>query len=212
MPNIKHFDTEATLDTVVRLFWRNGMVATGIQDVVTATGLNRSSLYATFGGKQELYRAALQRYADRLSRPRFRRVAEDGRGLPAVLDFFTELIEATCHGEYARWGCMVSNAHAGTESSDPEVRALLDRQYVELRDSFHAALTTAVRLDQLDPGVDPGAVAEALALLTHGVNLRSRAGVDARTLRGTVAATLDAIAGRGTAGENFTADPPAPAG
>ncbi|MDH2387938.1 TetR/AcrR family transcriptional regulator [Streptomyces sp. HNM0663] len=193
MPDIKHFDADATLDTVVRLFWRDGMVSTGIQDVVSATGVNRSSLYATFGGKQELYRAALRRYAERRSQPAFRRLAEDERGLPAVRDFFAELIEACCHGEYARWGCMISNAHAGAESGDPEVRALLDRLYRELRGSLHAALVTAGRLNQLDPGVDPDSMAEALALLAHGVNLRSRAGVDARTLHRTVTATLDAI-------------------
>ncbi|MFI6495115.1 TetR/AcrR family transcriptional regulator [Streptomyces sp. NPDC050564] len=39
---------------MVRLFWRQGVATTGIQDIVNATGLNRSSLYATFGGKQEL--------------------------------------------------------------------------------------------------------------------------------------------------------------
>lgn len=32
-------------------FWRQGVASTGVQDVVTVTGLNRSSRYATFGGK-----------------------------------------------------------------------------------------------------------------------------------------------------------------
>lgn len=53
MPDVKHFDPDTVLESVVRLFWRQGVASTGIQDVVTATGLNRSSLYATFGGKQE---------------------------------------------------------------------------------------------------------------------------------------------------------------
>lgn len=44
MPDIRRFDPDAALDTVVRLFWRRGVASTGIQDVVTATGLNRSSL------------------------------------------------------------------------------------------------------------------------------------------------------------------------
>lgn len=89
MPDIKHFDPDATLETVVRLFWRQGVSATGIQDVVTTTGLNRSSLYATFGGKQELYLAALHRYMEQRSQPMFRRLAEDGRGLPAISEFFS---------------------------------------------------------------------------------------------------------------------------
>ncbi|WP_030935788.1 TetR/AcrR family transcriptional regulator [Streptomyces sp. NRRL S-646] len=193
MPDIKHFDPDATLETVVRLFWRQGVASTGIQDVVSATGLNRSSLYATFGGKQELYLAALRRYLEQRSQPVFRRLAEDERGLPAVSEFFAGLIEARCSGEYARWGCMVSNAHAGVENSDPDVRALLDRHHRELREAMYAALVTAERRGQLAPGAAPDASADLLALLAYGVNLRSRAGADAATLRKTVTAALDSL-------------------
>ncbi|MEU0969523.1 TetR/AcrR family transcriptional regulator [Streptomyces sp. NPDC005917] len=196
MPDIKHFDPEATLETVVRLFWRQGVASTGIQDVVTATGLNRSSLYATFGGKQELYLAALHRYLEQRSQPMFRRLAEDGRGLPAVSEFFGGLIEARCSGEYARWGCMVSNAHAGADNTDPEVRAVLDRHHQQLRDALYAALVAGEAQGQLAPGTDPGASADLLALLAYGVNLRSRAGADAATLRKTVTAALDSLADR----------------
>lgn len=196
MPDIKHFDPDTALETVVRLFWRQGASSTGIQDVVTATGLNRSSLYATFGGKQDLYRAALRRYIETRSRPAFRRLAEDDRGLPAIAEFFAGLIEARCSGEYARWGCMVSNAHAGAENGDPEIRTLLDQHHQQLRDAMHAALVTARARGQLGPDADLGAAADLLALLAYGVNLRSRAWADARTLNSTVAAALTSIGGR----------------
>ncbi|MGV9337670.1 TetR/AcrR family transcriptional regulator [Streptomyces sp. NPDC003688] len=195
MPDIKHFDPDATLDTVVRLFWQRGVAPTGIQDVVTATGLNRSSLYATYGGKQELYRAALRRYVEQWSWPAFRRLAEDGRGLPAVAEFFGALVEIRCSGEYARWGCMIANAHAGAENDDPEVRALLERHHQELRDAIHAALAAAGRQGQLASGTDLGASAELLALLAYGVNLRSRAGAEPEALRRTVTVALDSIRG-----------------
>ncbi len=196
MPDIKHFDPEATLDTVVRPFWRQGVASTGIQDIVTATGLNRSSLYATFGGKQDLYRAALERYVEDRSRPGLGRLADDARGLPAVTEFFNGLIETRCSGPYAQWGCMVSNAHAGAEKADPEVRAILDRQHQRLREALHTALLAARAQGQLGPAVDPGTAADVLALLAHGVNLRSRAGADAAELSKTVGAAIDATGGR----------------
>ncbi|WP_067479068.1 TetR/AcrR family transcriptional regulator [Actinomadura hibisca] len=195
MPDIKHFDPDTTLETVVRLFWRQGVATTGVQDIVNATGLNRSSLYSTFGGKQELYRAALERYVQQRSRPALERLADDERGLPAVTDFFAALIEARCTGEHAGWGCMVSNAHAGTENSDPDVRVLLDRQHQWLRDALRSALLVGRGRGQLAGGVDPESAADVLALLAHGVNLRSRAGADAGQLRATVAAAIDAVTG-----------------
>ena len=196
MPDVKHFDPEAALDTALRLFWQRGVATTGIQDIVAATGVNRSSLYATFGGKQELYRAALDRYVRERSKPTLALLEQDDRGLPAITDFFTRLIEVRCTGEHARWGCMVSNAHAGTENDDPLVRTLLDRQHQRLHDALHAALLVAQRQGQLADDADPESAASVLALLAHGVNLRSRAGADARHLHATVSAALSAFARR----------------
>ncbi|MEU0402261.1 TetR/AcrR family transcriptional regulator [Streptomyces sp. NPDC006197] len=193
MPDIKHFDPDATLETVVRLFWRQGMASTGIQDIVNATGVNRSSLYSTFGDKQALYLAALRRYLEYRSQPVFERLTEDDRGLPAITEFFTGLIAARCSGEYARWGCMVSNAHAGAENGDPQVRAVLDQHHQRLRDAMHAALVTAEAQGQLARGVDAGSSADLLALLAYGVNVRSRAGADEQALVETVKAALGVL-------------------
>lgn len=184
---------DETVEMVVRLFWKQGVAATGVQDIVNATGLNRSSLYSTYGGKQQLYLAALNRYVAARSQPVFRQLAEDGRGLPAVADFFRGLISARTSGEHARWGCLVSNAHAGAESDDLEVRAVLDRHHQGLCDALHSALETARQDGQLAAAVDPASAAELLSLLAYGVNVRSRAGGDARSLSRTVDAALDSL-------------------
>ncbi|MEU4798615.1 TetR/AcrR family transcriptional regulator [Streptomyces sp. NPDC023327] len=193
MADIKHFDPDEALDRVVRLFWQHGAATTSIQAVASATGLNRSSLYATFGGKRELYLAALRRYVRDHSRRGFRSVAEDGRGLPAVRAFFDALIELRCSGPYAGWGCMVVNAHVGAERADPEVRALLEEHHEQLRDAMRGALEAARAEGELAPAADVPAAAELLALLAYGVNLRSRAGAEAAELRGTVDTALASL-------------------
>src|SRR5437899_2319196 len=122
MPDIKHFDTDAVLGAVTQLFWRQGPDTTGVQDVVAATGLSRSSLYATFGGKRELYLAALDRYLADHALPGFARLAAEDRGLPAIAEFFARLVRSRCSGERAGWGCLIVNAHTGPRSADPDVR------------------------------------------------------------------------------------------
>ncbi|QQC90090.1 TetR/AcrR family transcriptional regulator [Streptomyces alfalfae] len=200
MPDIKHFDPDEALDRVVRLFWEHGAATTSIQAVATATGLNRSSLYATFGGKRELYLAALRRYLRDHSHRAFAFVAEDGRGLPAIREFFAGLIELRCTGPYAGWGCMAVNAHAGGERDDPEVRGLLDDHHERLRGAMRTALLTARSRGDLSPGADVDAAAETLALLAYGVNLRSRAGAEAAGLRRTVDVALGAVGATGASG------------
>lgn len=202
MPDIKHFEPEAVLDAVLRLFWRDGTATTGIQDVVEATGLNRSSLYNTFGGKNELYIAALHRYVDHYSQPAFKRLSEDTRGLDAIRDFFTALINARCHGEYARWGCMAANAHAnahtsagaGAERSQPDVSSILLDHHQRLIIALRTALDAARDRGQLRAAADSEACAEHLALVAYGVNIRSRSGASADELRRGADAALASIA------------------
>ncbi|MDP4510539.1 TetR/AcrR family transcriptional regulator [Nonomuraea turcica] len=191
MPDVKHFDPDVALDQVVRLFWECGADVTGIAEVVQATGLSRSSLYATFGGKERLQAAALRRYLERQSRPVFDALATDERGLPAITGFFERLVAARCTGEHARWGCLVTNTHTSAAREIPEIQQVLDAHHTALRAAMHAALETARERGQVRPDLDLEAGAETLALLAYGVNLRSRAGAEAADLLAGMRAVLD---------------------
>ncbi|MGP3949776.1 TetR/AcrR family transcriptional regulator [Streptomyces sp. 7N604] len=193
MPDVRHFDVDALLDAVVRLFWRQGMSSTGIQNLVAATGVSRSSLYATFGNKDGLYVAALRRYIERNSTPAFAWLASNPSGLPAIEDFFADLIQMRCSGHYAGWGCMVTNAHSGPECHDPEVRRVLDRHHQQLEKAMRSVLGTAAARGQVPRTLDLDSTAAVLAVVTYGINLRSRAGADPEALGATVAAVLDPL-------------------
>ena len=56
------FDPECVLDIAMRLFWAHGYDGVSISDLTAATGINRRSLYAEYGSKADLFRAAVRRY------------------------------------------------------------------------------------------------------------------------------------------------------
>lgn len=60
----REFDPQQVLDTAVKLFWKHGYDGVSITDLTEATGINRRSLYAVFGSKEQLFRDAVQRYVD----------------------------------------------------------------------------------------------------------------------------------------------------
>ncbi|MGW8970427.1 TetR/AcrR family transcriptional regulator [Streptomyces platensis] len=190
MPDIKHFNPELVLDEAIQVFWRHGLPTTGIQALVSATGVSRSSLYATFGNKDGLYAAALDRYIAQHSTPAFAHLAQASAGLTSIEEFFAGLIEVRCSGPVAGWGCMVTNAHAGPECADTGIRTRLEDHHHMLQSAIRSALTNAAELGQLQPSCDLDASAAVLATLAYGVNLRSRAGADAQALTDTVAAAL----------------------
>ena len=78
------FDTDAALDRALDVFWRQGYEGTALSDLTAAMGINRPSLYAAFGNKEDLFRKVLDRYvggpgayaADALNLSRARDVVE----------------------------------------------------------------------------------------------------------------------------------------
>jgi AcrR family transcriptional regulator len=84
MGRARTFDTDVALDAAMVLFWRKGYEATSLSDLTEAMGINRPSLYAAFGNKEELFGKALERYGagpsayvrEALEQPTGREVAE----------------------------------------------------------------------------------------------------------------------------------------
>ena len=62
MPKVKQFDEKKVLEEAMNLFWKKGYHATSIQDLVSNLGINRSSIYDTYGGKKELFDQSFELY------------------------------------------------------------------------------------------------------------------------------------------------------
>ena len=62
MPRVKLFDEEEVLERAMHLFWKKGYYATSVQDLVNHLGINRSSLYDTYGGKRSLFDKVFTHY------------------------------------------------------------------------------------------------------------------------------------------------------
>jgi AcrR family transcriptional regulator len=60
----REFDADEVLDRALEVFWRKGYEGASLSELTEAMGINRPSLYAAFGNKEELFRKALDRYAD----------------------------------------------------------------------------------------------------------------------------------------------------
>ncbi len=56
------FDTETALDAAMKVFWEKGYEGTSLDDLTEAMGINRSSLYSSFGDKQTLFQKVIERY------------------------------------------------------------------------------------------------------------------------------------------------------
>ena len=62
MSRVKTFNEEDATDRAMTLFWTNGYEPTSIADLTQAMGINKGSLYHSFGSKNKLFIRALLKY------------------------------------------------------------------------------------------------------------------------------------------------------
>lgn len=113
------FDPSTALAAALDLFWARGFEAAGVEDLTRATGLSRSSLYATFGSKQGVLRAALAQYSDTVC-ARLATLAADASPRAAV----RAVLQAIIDPDGDRRGCFVVNCLTELAPHDTEVAAL----------------------------------------------------------------------------------------
>lgn len=180
MPRVKEFEPDAVLGRALELFWERGYEATSMADLVEHLGVNRASLYATFGDKHELYLRALERYrevqnpVDGLSQP--------GPALPAVRELVESYVEQA-EGDLRRRGCMIVNAAIESAPSDPDVAKVVSRGWQAMEVALTSALTRARAQGELTEDRDPVALARFLVVVLQGIKVVGRGEPDLDRIR-----------------------------
>jgi AcrR family transcriptional regulator len=175
------FDIDKALDRALDVFWRKGYEGASLPDLTKAMGINRPSLYAAFGNKEELFRKALDRYAegragyvlDALKEPMARAAVE--RLLHGAIDLVTD--PRNPHG------ClMVHGALACGETGDGIRRELASRR-AAAQTSLRKRFEQAKKEGDLPPDADPADLARYFATVLHGMAVQAASGASRKELQ-----------------------------
>ncbi len=120
MARTKEFETAEVVSKAVDIFWSKGFEATSIQDLVDAMGINRGSIYDTFGDKAGLFDAAIQQYQNEAPSQRLIDFAKSGEPRKEIQLFFSSL-RKRCSSSY---GCLVTNTITEMSARDEKIAAL----------------------------------------------------------------------------------------
>ncbi|KUL22988.1 TetR/AcrR family transcriptional regulator [Actinoplanes awajinensis] len=170
MGRTKEFDVADALERAMRLFWSKGYAATSIADLVTATGVARAGLYATFGDKHELYLKALDAYATARDPALVARLSGAGPALPAVYALITDYADA----DQARAGCFVVNAAIERLPADAGAALTVEASWSALEAALTAAFSRARVAGELVADADPAALARLVLVLLQGMRVVGR--------------------------------------
>ena len=183
MARTKCFDRDAVLDRAMNLFWKQGFEATSVQQLVEATGINRGSIYDTFGDKRALFIQALSRYADKSAMKRLEILNSTDKPLDGIRAFFDAIIAASGADETKRLGCLMTNCAIEMSVRDPEIGDMLRDRLAHVETAFHKLLKRARQGGDIPKTQNIKALARFLTSTIQGVRVLARAGSEPEMLR-----------------------------
>jgi AcrR family transcriptional regulator len=168
------FSEAQALDAAVRVFWEKGYEGATLDDLTCAMGINRSSLYATFGDKETLFRQVMARYSsgpmaslwEALQQPTARAVVETL--LRAVVNFLAD----PSHPQ----GCLTLQGGLTCGSGAESVKqSMIDWRKGGLS-RLQKRLQRAHREGELATNVNPKDLARYLLIVMNGLGVQAANG------------------------------------
>ncbi len=173
MPRNRDFIEEEVLDKAVNLFWKQGYYSTSMQDVVDALGINRASLYNTFGDKRSLFEKALKRYQE-VNRKQLQDFLDKQSSIKEGLKKLLEMAIGSPEDKSNRKGCLMVNTTTEFLPEDEYIRVLMAKNKVSMEDIFLGFLTRGLEIGEISKNLDVESVACLLFTHYNGIKVISK--------------------------------------
>ena len=183
----RSFAEDAALDAAMRVFWGKGYEGASLADLTEAMGINRSSMYATFGDKEALFRLAIARYAE--GPAAYVRKALEQRTARAVVEaLLLGALELLTDPSHPR-GCLsVQGALACGSHAQAMKEAMIEWRRQGEAD-IQRRLQRARREGDFAKDVDPGDLARYICTVLSGLAVQATN----RSSRAEMARTVDMV-------------------
>ena len=174
MPRQKEFDPDRALGDAMELFWEQGYEATSVQELVDRMGINRFSMYDTFGSKHELFVRAINRYREVITSTVLTELEDSGLGIESIRAYFSRLVDHLTSAKGKR-ACLVVNSLAEKAAHDGEIEECVMRNITKLEKALKMAVERAQNLGEIGREQDSQELAEYLVTNVVGLNVLGKA-------------------------------------
>jgi TetR/AcrR family transcriptional regulator, transcriptional repressor for nem operon len=183
MPRPRTFDEGHVVAAARDEFWSRGYTATSVDDLTSATGLGKGSLYGAFGDKHALFMRALDDYVGtalgdvraQLSDPKYSAYDRLVRHLRAQVKAIA--------ADKSRRGCMMAKSAAELGATDEVVEQTVERAYATWAAELADCIKEAQRDGAIDKKHDPRALATTVLAFMRGQEALHKGGVKPAQLK-----------------------------
>jgi len=192
MARLRAFNEEEVLDKAVEVFWARGYEGTSIQDLVDAMGIQRGSLYAAFGSKQQLFLQALERYGKVVVKQFLDVLESTPSAIETIELFFAKLVEHLLTAGPLR-SCLVTNSAIERGLKDEATKQKVLHLLNALEKGFYKTLERGQKNGEISQNLELKKVANFLTSSMQGLLVIGKVCSERSTLEDINQVTLSII-------------------
>lgn len=172
MTRTRVFDRQRVLEKAMLVFWQKGVDDASIADLLKEMKISRSSLYETFGNKDNLLLESIRCYMD--ARKTEREVLDDSQDVRlSIMRYFQEHI-ARVFDENEPDGCLITSTAASIDHQSALIQQAVETSFKDIESSLMNLLETGKTNGQIDSKIDSKKWAFLLLNLHHSINITSK--------------------------------------
>ena len=188
----KSFDENEILNKALEVFWKKGFNATSVQDLVDHLGINRASIYDTWGDKQNLYLESLKRYRQQTSGWLLQQIRSEKSALQIIRDFLTGTIDQGLH-DPEQLGCFLVNATTELANSNQDVRLIFNENKKTVEKVLNELIIEGQESGEIATKHSSEALARFLFNTLTGIRVTAKGDMSEKELNEVVDVTLSAL-------------------
>ena len=171
MPRSKTFDKEVVLNKAMELFWEKGFHATSIQDLVTHLGINRASLYDTFGDKEKLFLSSIESYIEHNQNNIKQYLSQFENVVEGIRSLFHMGIDQALSDRNCIKGCFVVNMTTELLPGKGDMEALLQANMKSFVKVISQTIKSGQAQGQVNTSINPREFAKLLFSFNNGLHV-----------------------------------------
>jgi TetR/AcrR family transcriptional regulator, transcriptional repressor for nem operon len=190
MGRVVEFDRTDVLDRAAALFWRLGYEVVSVQDIESATGIGRGSLYNAFRDKETLFLEALDRYVE-LHGGAALAALEARRVESGIRKMFEIIIDRMANPANPR-GCLLTNTSLAFGTGSVRIDQVLSERIKAMESGLEEAILRARQDRQIAADADPRSLARFYNAVAQSLGVIHKATGDVQRLRDIVTVAMQA--------------------
>ncbi|MCB1669735.1 MAG: TetR/AcrR family transcriptional regulator [Gammaproteobacteria bacterium] len=187
------FEYEKVLNSAMEQFWKEGYEASSVQKLLDCTGINRGTLYNSFGDKDTFFKTCVQQYNKGIEENIEASLKNKDLAPWDAISKYFDLSVAEVSNKQRALGCLLVNSLCESINYDRDMKKLVRSSLGTIRKALLSRLNEAKKKGKIKKGITAEFAADVLMNTLHGVRVNSRDGKNAKQLTDLIQFTVGSL-------------------